>query len=59
MFDASYISRRAFLKALGLGTASVTAAAALPAAVLQLPARLLLPHPAAQPPLLPALRRRN
>lgn len=31
MSDASYISRRAFLKALGLGTASVTAAAALTA----------------------------
>lgn len=31
MFDASYLSRRAFLKALGLGTASVTAAAALTA----------------------------
>ena len=31
MFDTSYISRRAFLKVLGLGTASVTAAAALTA----------------------------
>ena len=31
MSDASYLSRRAFLKALGLGTASVTAAAALTA----------------------------
>lgn len=31
MFDASYISRRGFLKALGFGAASVTAAAALTA----------------------------
>ena len=31
MSDASYLSRRAFLKVLGLGTASVTAAAALTA----------------------------
>ncbi len=31
MFDTSYLSRRKFLKALGLGTASVTAAAALTA----------------------------
>ena len=31
MFDVSYISRRAFLKALGFGAASVTAAAALTA----------------------------
>lgn len=31
MSDVSYLSRRAFLKVLGLGTASVTAAAALTA----------------------------